>query len=113
MSLEVALEANTKALLALAAALAAGRTDAPKAATPPPPAQPSAKPPVQPQAQQPQPPAALTYDKDIKPLALKAVAKDKPGYLALLKEFGVEGGPALKAEQLPEFHTKLKALLGL
>lgn len=115
MSLEVALQENTKALLALAAAY--NSAGSPKAATPLPVAAPKATPaPTQPKAPAATPattaPAALTYDKDVKPHALKLVAKNKQAYLDLLKEFGVEGGPALKAEQLPEFLKKLQAALG-
>ena len=51
----------------------------------------------------PEKPAALTYDKDVKPVLQKLMAaKGKPALAEVLKSFGAANGQALKEEQFAE-----------
>lgn len=120
MSLETRIEENTKALLALTAALAAGNLGKPvlqsaDVATP----KPADKPAPQPKAETPAPtastPATSTADKavsydDVKNAALALAAKKgRDGLLKVLGEFGVQKATDLKPEQYAEAQKKLQA----
>lgn len=134
MSLEAALEANTKAVNALAALLA-GKGDWVTQATadakakvedavakrgvkvveaPKEPVAPAATvPQEQSKAQeQPAPPAAtgpLEYVKDVQALARAFAAKNgRDKLVEIFAEFGVTKGPDVPVEKLPELITKLK-----
>ena len=51
----------------------------------------------------PEKPAALSYDKDVKPVLQKLMAaKGKPALAEVLKSFGAANGQALKEEQFAE-----------
>lgn len=107
MSLEKELAANTEALKALTIALAANHTPA-KGANVVQPAAAATAAPKAPAAQG----AALDYEKDVKPLALR-VAKEKKreGLVAILDKFKVAQANMLKPEQWAEFIAACNAAL--
>lgn len=105
MSLEAAIrELNDNVLTLTKALVEYGRPSTPPA----PKAEPAPTKPVTGKAEAPK---ALDYEKDVKPLALKLVAKDKPKYQEILKKYGVPGGPALKSEQLAGALVDIQAAL--
>jgi hypothetical protein len=56
---------------------------------------------------------ALDYDKDVRPLVIKAGGvKGRDAMLELLAKFGVGKGSEVKPEQLPAFKADLEALIG-
>lgn len=95
MSIEKLLSENTEALRALTIALAANHVPLKAGAVTPPAAAPKAAPATS---------AALDYEKDVKPLALR-VAKEKTrdGLIAVLSEFKVAQANLLKPEQWGAF----------
>lgn len=117
MNLEAAVQENTAALRDLIATVKAHGVPTPVAASEPAKptkapaasaAQTSAKP-VQPEA-----PAgkALTYEADIKPVALKVIAKSgNPGLKAVLGKYGAEKAFDVPAEKYPDLLADLKAAL--
>lgn len=55
---------------------------------------------------------ALTYERDVKPWAIKLSAKDKPAFMDLLAERSVKKGSDIPVEHLPEFLGRIKRVLG-
>jgi hypothetical protein len=56
--------------------------------------------------------AALEYERDVKPLVIRAGgAKGRDAVMALLSKFGVAKGPDVPADKLPAFKGELEALL--
>lgn len=119
MSLEAKLEENTKALIAMTAALHAvglNTPAAPAAAAPVTPAAPKAPPKAAaPAAPAPAAPAALDYVRDIKPKALKLAQRDAGGreaLMAVLAEVGVASAKDAPADKYPALLAALdKALV--
>ena len=54
----------------------------------------------------------VTYEKDVKPWAIKLAAKDKQAFLDLLAERSVKKGGDVPVEHLPEFLARIKRVLG-
>lgn len=110
MSIEKLIAENTQALRDLTIALAANHKPA-KATDTPPAAAPAAQAaPKAPAATG----AALDYEKDVKPLALR-VAKEKKreGLVAILDKFKVAQANMLKPEQWAEFIAACNAALAV
>jgi hypothetical protein len=123
MSLEVALQENTKAVLALVAALSRTQTDAPAKTEQPAPA-PAKEVKAAPQAAPAAPadpiPTPLNYEKDVKPLALKLVnaPAKAPGQptgrdrmVETLKKYTVRLASEIPAEKLSGFVKDVQAEL--
>lgn len=115
MSLEQRLEENTRAILALAQAIAAGfgsgpvavpAVPTPETAAPVPrkPAPPVRQTKVDPPAEtksEPTPAAEIDYTATLAPALLQLVNKDRAAAIALLAKFGAKHGGDLKPEQYP------------
>lgn len=57
-------------------------------------------------------PAEMTYEENVRPLALKvAGTKGRDALVALFTEFGVKSGPALKPEQFAAFIARCNEVL--
>lgn len=119
MSLEVALQENTKAVLALTALMSGGKAFNVEKATADAKAEIKAaqervpaKTVVAANVGEATPSATLDYERDVKPKAL-AVAKTKgrDALVAILAEFGLKGTPDAKPEQYPELVKKFDAAL--
>lgn len=54
----------------------------------------------------------MTYEKDVKPFAIKLAAKDKQAFLDLLAERSVKKGSDIDPLHLPEFLARIKRVLG-
>lgn len=54
---------------------------------------------------------ALSYEKDVKPLALKAIAKDKVAYVAIVQKLGAKNATEVKPEQYATFVEALKGIV--
>ena len=115
MSLEQAIQDNTAAIKALTIALGAKVTApaAPQeaASSPAPKAQPagwSAK--AAPSQGEPAN-TAPDYEKEVKPLVLKLVAKNRATVVALLEEYGVKNAQQIAPEKLAEFRDKIQQAL--
>jgi hypothetical protein len=56
------------------------------------------------------PPAAIDYEKDVKPLVLEKSKTNRDGVIAALASFGAKKGGDLKPEDFAAFKSKLEAL---
>jgi hypothetical protein len=103
-----ALEANTAALSAFLAHVGSTKsTPATTAKTPPtPPAKQEQKAPEAPPA------GALDYTKDVRPVAVRLIDKDRAKMVEILTKHGVKLATELKADKLPAFLADVKAALG-
>jgi hypothetical protein len=112
MSLEAAIKENTEAVRILAAALNVGRntlggsTSAPAAKAPDAPA-------AAPKAAEkaPETGTTLTYEKDIKPIALALAKSNRQALLDIYKKLNVTVGTEIKPEQFADAKKLIDAAL--
>jgi hypothetical protein len=113
MALEAAIRENTAALQALVAQLqgdakAIGAIPTPKVEIQN--SSPEYREPTEPSPTKNEQ-AKLNYERDVKPLALKLIAKDKPAWLNILDGWDVSKGTELKDDALPDVLEQVKAAL--
>lgn len=99
MNLESAIRANTAAIEALTAAILGRGFDMGRS-----------EPITEPETDRSEP-IKLDYAKDVRPFALKLVAKDKAVWKAILAKFGVEQATEIPVDQLPDLLGQVKAAL--
>lgn len=110
-----ALEANTAALSAFLAHIGSTKSNPATTARPQPaPQQPPAKQEqsASPAAEQKSLAVVLDYTKDVRPVAVRLIDKDRAKMVEILTKHGVKLATELKADKLPAFLADVKAALG-
>lgn len=108
-SLQKAIEENTAAIIALTAALTATPTSTVTVSLPPP--EEAAPDTGSNDKSEPAVAQALSYEKDVKPWAIKLAAKDKPAFLAILAKHQATKGSELAPRVLAAALSDIKAAL--